>query len=234
MTKFMNKAATLIVFACAGMSLSAAPAAPEGLYLMTRIMGSSLEIATYWFHDGTVVRNPTASVKSLNVPAERAAHPASVGTYQLAAGQLSLTFPSSNIKSRFEADSSGGGFGWDAGAFSPVEIFKPGATLDGTFSGGASVGGGAVMASNNITFRPDGTYERNSVSSFASRGSISAASGGSTGKDRGKYRIDGTALHMIPDGGKETIVMTFPFDDGTKGPAPRSIYYGAGIMSRVK
>jgi hypothetical protein len=233
--KKMNKITTIVWLTSAALTLTAAPAGPDGLYLMTRFQsGGSLEVATYWFHDGAVVRNPVASAKSLNLQAERAAHPAAVGTYQLQAGQLTLTFASSNIKSRFEADSRGGGFGWDAGAFSPVEIFKQGATLDGTFSGGASVGGGAVMGSTNITFKGDGTYASDSVTSFSSQGRTSGASGGSVGKERGKYRIDGTALHMIPDGGKETVSITFPYDDGSDGPAPRSVYLGGGLLKRVK
>lgn len=230
----MNKVLAMFALTCAAITLNAAPAAPEGLYLMTRIMGGGLEMATYWFHDGTVVRNPGASIRTLDVQAERAKSPASVGTYSLQAGQLTLTFGSSNIKSRFEADSVGRGFGWDAGAFSPVELFKPGATLDGTFSGGASVGGGALMGSSNITFKPNGTYERDSVTSFSSQGRTSAASGGSVGKEHGKYRLDGATLHMIPDGGKEKVVTSFPYDDGTTGPAPRSIYFGAVLMTRLK
>lgn len=230
----MNKLTTMFLLAFAGATLATAAGAPEGLYLMTRIQGSGLDVSTYWFHDGAVVRNPGVSAKNLDLPGERALHPNSVGTYALAGGQLTLTFPGSNIKSRFEADATGGGFGWDAGAFVPVEIFKPGATLEGTYSGGSSTGGGTLMGSTSITFRRDGTYVSDSATSFASQGRSSGASGESVSKVSGKYRIDGTALHMMPNGGKETVVMTFPYDDGTPGPAPRSVYYGAGMMNRQK
>ena len=238
----MNRLTTIILLACAGMSLTAAcgaavgaGGAPDGLYLMTRFqMGGGLEIRTYWFQNGTVVMNPVNSARNLDVQAERTTHPKAVGTYQLQAGQLTLTFPDSNIKARLEADSKGGGFGWNAGAFVPVEIFKPGATLDGTFSGGASVGGGALMGSTSITFKRDGTYESASLSSFSSQGRTSGASGGSVGAEHGKYRIDGTALHMMPNGGTEKVFTTFPYDDGTTGPAPRSVYFGGGLMMRAK
>jgi hypothetical protein len=238
----MNKLTTIILLACAGISLTAARAnpagtssAPDGLYLMTRFqMAGGLEIRTYWFHDGTVVMNPVASARTLDVQAERTTHPKAVGTYQLQGGQLTLTFPDSNIKARFEADAKGGGFGWNAGAFSPVEVFKTGATLDGAYSGGASVGGGAVMGNTTIIFKRDGTYSSESVSSFSSQGRTTAASGGSAAADRGKYRIDGTALHMMPNGGKETVFTTFPYDDGTEGPAPRSVYFGGGLLKRSK
>jgi hypothetical protein len=231
----LSKLTTIFLLAFAGLSLTAAPTtAPEGLYLMTRFQGGGLEIRTYWFHNGAVVMNPVASTRILDLPAERALHGKAVGTYALQAGQLTLTFPDSNIKARFEADSHGGGFGWNAGAFSPVEVFKPGATLEGTFSGGSSTGGGALMSSSNITFRRDGTYVSDSATSFSSQGRTSGASGESVGKESGRYRIDGIALHMIPNGGKETVVTTFPYDDGTTGPAPRSVYFGGGLMNHIK
>lgn len=202
----------------------------NGLYFMTRFwVGSGLETSAYRFQNGTVVRNPIGS----DVQAERATHPKDVGTYQLQGGQLQVNVAGSNHNAKFEPMDKGC-FGWDAGIFCPVEVFKPGTTLDGTFEGGASVGGGAVMSSTAITFKRDGTYESESAVSFSTQGRTTAVSGGSVGKERGKYRIDGTAMHMMPDGGKETVVSTFPWDDGTQGPAPRRVYFGGGMMNRLK
>ena len=65
-----------------------------------------------------------------------------MGTYTLLGGQLVMTTPGGDHKARFEVMDHGC-FGWDTGIFCPVEVFKPGATLEGTFEGGASVGGGA-------------------------------------------------------------------------------------------
>jgi hypothetical protein len=64
----MNKLTTMFLLGFAGISLNAAPAAPEGLYLMTRFQGGGLEIRTYWFHNGTVVMNPVASGSILVKP----------------------------------------------------------------------------------------------------------------------------------------------------------------------
>jgi hypothetical protein len=197
---------------------------------MTRFWpGSGLELATYYFHNGSVVLNPIAGGHSLDVEAERAAHPKAVGTYRLANGQLTLTFPGSNQTAKFEDEK--GCFGWDAGSFCPVEVFKPGTTLNTTFTGGASAGGGGVMSSTTITFKPEGTYQRDSVATFTSSSSASTVSGGSTGQESGRYRIDGTAMHLMPNGGKETVVTTFPYDDGTTGPAPRRVYFGGAMLS---
>lgn len=203
----------------------------EGLYFMTRLwQGSNLETATYWFHNGAVALNPVASIKSLDVQAERATHPNDVGSYRLQAGQLAITLPNGNHDVRFEPMDQGC-FGWDAGIFCPVEIFKPGATLDGTFEGGNS--SGAVASNITISFKGDGTYESKQVSSFSSKGTRTDASGGSMRTERGKYRIDGTALHMLPEGGKDQIFSTFPNDDHTAGPAPRSIYFSGIMLTRA-
>lgn len=205
----------------------------DGLYLMTRFWpGSGLELATYYFHNGSVVLNPIAGGNGLNVEAERAAHPKAVGTFRLANGQLTLALEGSNQTAKFEDDKKGC-FGWDAGIFCPVEVFKPGTTLNGTFTGGASSGGGgAVMSSTAIAFKPDGTYQRDSVGTFTTRTNASTISGGSTGQESGRYRIDGTAMHLMPNGGKETVVTTFPYDDGTTGPAPRKVYFGGAMLNR--
>ncbi|GAC1432437.1 MAG: hypothetical protein NVSMB6_30420 [Burkholderiaceae bacterium] len=204
----------------------------DGLYFMTRFwVGSGLETAAYYFQNGVVVLNPAIGGKNLDVAAERAVHPKGVGTYRLIGEQLTLTFDGSNKTAKF-IDDKQGCFEWDTGSFCHVEIFKPGTTLNGTFTGGASVGGGALMSSTDITFKPDGSYQRGSAASFSATGRTTASSGGATSQEQGKYRIDGIALHLMPDGGKETVVTTFPYDDGTTGPAPRKIYFGGGMLSR--
>ena len=201
----------------------------DGFYLMTRFwMNSGLEIASYWFRGGTVVKDPIGSGQTLDIEAERASHASDVMPYRVAGGQLTIGAQ----QAKLEPDKNGC-FNWDTGIFCPVEVFKIG-TIDGTFEGGASVGGGAVMSSTAITFKRDGTYSRDSVASFSSKGTKSTVSDGSTGSELGKYRIDGTALHLIPDGGKETVISTFPYDDGTAGPAPRRMYFSGGMLTRVK
>ncbi len=233
MTRLMKSAILCCIFssllACNGAS---AQGGLDGLYLMTRMSGSSLETATYFFHNGMLVKNPVGSSRAFDANAERASHPNDVGSYKLQGGQLTLAFPNDTRTAKFET--MNGGFGWDAGIFSPVEIFKPGTTLDGTFSGGNSVGGGAVMASSTIVFHPNGTYDNGMVNSFDSKSDKSEVSGGSQSSEHGRYRIDGTALRMTPDGGKETVYTTFPWDDGTPGPAPRAVYLGGNMMTRTK
>jgi hypothetical protein len=234
----VNKLIRIFLLACAGVTMwvpispaAAAGGAPDGLYIMTRFWSgnSSLEIAAYRFHEGTVVVNPIASNKNADPQTENAAHPKDVGTFRLDGGQLAISLPSGNQQSKVEP-SSNGCFSWNGGLFCPVKTFSPGTTLDGTFSGGASITGGA--SSSTITFKPDGTYDRKSVGTISSKGATTYVSGSSAGTEHGKYRIDGTAIHMIADGGKETVVSTFPYDDGSKGPAPRRMYLGGLMLKR--
>lgn len=213
---------------------SAIAANLDGMYLMTRFWPSSgLEMAAYAFNNGDVVMNPVGSDKTVNVAAERALHPNQVGKFKIEGNQLVVVMNGSTKRSKFEPQSKGC-FGWDAGIFCPVKPFSAGTTLDGTFSGGASVGGGAAMSGTTITFFKNGTYQRESVGSVASRGSRTAVTGGSVGNERGKYRIDGAALHLLPDRGKEAVFSTFPYDDGSKGPTPRRVYFGGTMLKRIR
>ena len=241
----MNRIKNFLVVACIcgtlfGCNATAQRGGLDGLYFMTRFSTfAGLETSTYLFHDGTVVRNPIGGGRTPDVAAERAVHPDDVGSYKLAGGQLTFTFSGSPHTAKYETMK--GGFGWDAGIFSPVEIFKSGATLDGTFTGGNSVGvtsgstaGTSLIASTDIVFHRDGSYQSGTVTSVSSRNSTSQVSGGGQSGESGRYHIDGTSMHMTPNGGKEVVFTCFPWDDGTAGPTPRAVYLRGTMMTRAK
>ncbi|WP_257388619.1 copper resistance protein NlpE [Tahibacter caeni] len=200
---------------------------PHGLYLMTRYSVGTLTLEAYRFADGAVVRNPIAAVDEIE--RERTQRPQDVGTYRLDGGKLVMTFDRRPLSSEYERE-DGGCFGWDGGSFCPVEPFASGARIDGVYTGGASVGGGAVMSAATLTLRGDGSYALSSVGSV--RTGTEAGSFGSSAEEQGRYRIDENALTLIPSGGAEKRFSSFPYDDGSAGPAPRRIYFGGGMLKR--
>jgi hypothetical protein len=228
MRKIVLFTLVLLLAGCAGAST------PDGLYLMTRFWPSSgLEIKSYRFEGDHVVVNPVAAGKHVDLDAERAVNPKNVGTFKRDGADLVLTFDGKDQRAKFKATDHGC-FDWNAGTFCPVTPFPSGTKLDGTFEGGASVGGGALISALEITFKPDGTYTTSSAVSYSSTSATSNVSGGSTGGERGTYAIDGTSLTLTPESGKPRTVSTFPYDDDTKGPQPRRLFFGGGMLKRIR
>lgn len=190
---------------------------PEGLYLMTRSAFGGLSTEAYRFADGAVVRNPIAPDQQ---------RPEDVGTYAIDGSRMTMTFAGRPGTSEIEPG-DGGCFFWDMGNFCPVGAFEDD-TLDGTYSGGASVGGGAVASTVSVKFAPDGSYE------ISSQGSVSTADAGAIGSagERGRYEIDGNLLTLTPEGGAPRSLTTFPYDDGSEGAQPRRIFFGGGMLKR--
>ena len=195
-----------------------ASAEPDGLYLMTRMAyGGSLETTAYRFEDGKVIRNPIAL---------QLQKPEDVGTYSIEGANMSMTFAGNTTTNDIEAGNEGCFF-WDMGNFCPVGEFDDD-TLDGTFTGGASAGFGAVSSAMSVTFKPDGTYTLSSIGAVVT----SEGSAGSTGEESGSYEIDGTVLTLTPDGGAARSLTTFPYDDGSEGAQPRRMFFGGGMLKR--
>lgn len=208
----------------------------DALYIMTRFWPAtgSLEIASYWFGpDGVVVRNPTGDPASLDVEAERRARPRDVGTYAWDGDTLTTTFDGRSSSAEVERD--GDCFIADMGTYCPVEPVGA-ATIEGTFTGGVGsyAGGGSAISSATIAFDDDGTYTLATAGSVTGSTDASTVSGGGTGGERGRYRFEGTALHLEPEGGAPRVVSTFAYDDGSEGPAPRRLYFGGAMLKRIE
>ena len=193
---------------------------PDGLYLMTRYAFGGLSTEAYRFDDGTIVRNPIA-------PAEQREQ--DVGTYTVDGDSMTVTMGGGKPATSKVEPGDSGCFFWDAGNFCPVEGFDV-ETLDGRFTGGASVGGGAVSSAMTITFEPDGTYKLSSIGGI----STAEASAGSSHEESGTYSIDDTVLTLTPNGGTPRTLTTFPYDDGTEGVKPRRMFFGGGMLKRIE
>jgi len=82
--------------------------------------------------------------------------------------------------------------------------------------------------------KPDGTYTLGTAGSISSASDASSVSGGSSGEERGRYRFDGTALHLEPEGAAPRVISTFAYDDGTEGEQPRRLYFGGAMLKRIE
>ena len=218
------------------LSVSPALAAdPDGLYLMVRVlMGSSPEISGWYFKNGKVSNRPLGNVANFDFGAAAKANPDKTGTYTMAGKKIIMNWANGKKSEGDYEPGDHGCFYWDMGSFCPVKPFPAGTKLSGQFEGGASAGYGAVSNATTIVFSPDGTYKSSSAASLKSESSNGTQlAGGATGSESGTYSINGTTMTMT-GGGKTRQVLTFPYDDGTSGPAPRRIMFDAIMMKHTK
>lgn len=233
MFKIGARISTLILMIV--LSVAPALANPDGLYLMTRyIPGSSLEIQGWYFKGGRLSNLPLGNVANFDFNAAAKAHPDRTGTYTISGKTMTINCANGKKSEGSYEPGDQNCFYWDMGNFCPATPFPPNTKLSGVFEGGASAGYGAVANAHTITFNPDGTYKMSSAASLKSEVSNGTQlQGGATGEESGTYSISGTTM-TLTGGGKTRQVLTFPYDDGTKGPAPRRIMFDAIMLKHTK
>lgn len=216
------------------LSIGPALADPDGLYLMTRyIMGSSLEIEGWYFKGGKLSNRPLGNVTNFDFNAAAKARPENTGSYVISGKKMTISWANGKKSEGDYEPGDHGCFFWDMGNFCPAKPFPPGTKLSGVFEGGASAGYGAVANAHTLTLNADGTYKMSSAASLksdAKNGSQLYA--GSSGDESGTYSIAGTTMTMT-GGGKTRQVLVFPYDDGSKGPAPRRLMFDAIMMKHT-
>ncbi len=211
------------LFLALSLVLLAAPvlaqAQPSGLYLFTRVWSGSLEIDGFLFDGNSVVRSPVGQGGD-DAPAEDR------GTVAVNGGTMTIAWgDGSNDEGSFSPDASGC-FSYDGGLFCPAKRYA-GETLDGTFSGGASIPG--AISSFTVTFNGDGTFRSNGLSQFF----VGDGSTGSTSEDTGRYSIGDTAITFSGVNSETWSVTSFPYhDDYEGGENPNRIYLGGLILTR--
>lgn len=225
--------ARLLVLAVAAMVIAAAGAAradgPNGLYLMTRMWpGAGLETKGWFFRDGQVSQAPQGDLDRFDFRAAAAAKPNVTGRYTLGGDKMTVAWANGKTTTAEVEPGTDGCFFWDMGLFCPARPFPADTRLDGVFTGGASAGGGAVASARTLKLGADGRYTLDSL------GAVSAGvtSAGSTAKESGTYAISGTRLDLRPDGGQPRQVLVFPYDDGSRGPQPRRLYFDGGMLKQ--
>lgn len=214
----------------------AALANPDGLYLMTRfIMGSSLEIQGWYFKNGKVSGRPTGNTAQFDFNAAAKANPDMTGTYSISGKKMTIKWANGKSSEGDYEPGDHGCFFWDMGNFCPATPFPANTKLSGTFEGGASAGYGSVSNAHTFNFTPDGKYTSSSAASLKSdpKASGDQLYAGASGSESGTYSISGTVMTMT-GGGKTRQVLTFPYDDGSKGPTPRRIMFDHIMLKHTK
>lgn len=208
-------------------------ATPDGLYLMTRFnsFSNSLEIKGWYFKNGQATYQPYGNLANYDFKAAAAKCPHAVGSYSISGNSMTINWANGKKSTGKYETKDNGCFNFDLGIFCPAKPFTS-STIDGTFTGGASVGGGAVANGTTITFSPNGTYKLNTAGSVSTTGREVGAFAGSVGSESGTYKLSGTTL-TLNGGGRTRQIVSFPYDDGTKGPQPRNIFYDGVILKRM-
>lgn len=205
---------------------------PSGLYLMTRIMGSSLEMQTWLFANGRFAQEPAQDISRFDFAAAERAAPGTTGAITISGDQWTLRWADgrSQTASHQSASPRERCFYWNAGLFCRVTSFVAGQGLDGTYSG--SLGAVGVGASRAYRFTPDGRYMLEVVGSVITTSQTSGASASSTDSERGRYVVGANSIVLQPDGGTPRALTAFPYEAGSTPLAPQQFYLGGFMLTR--
>ena len=202
----------------------------NGLYLRTKFAFGSLAMNALYVKDGQVALDPAGGVDKFDFAKARKASPSTVGTVQQNGRDMTVTWADGKSTTASLEKKDGGCFYWE-GLACPVKAFGRGEKLDGSFTGGASAGGGAVSSSRTLTLSKDGKYTLSSGGVVAPGGNVSGAAG-SFASETGTYDLSGNTLTLKPASGPARTILTFPYDDGTKGDQPRRMYFDGLMLKR--
>ena len=108
--------------------------------------------------------------------------------------------------------------------------FPRGWRLEGSYQGGASIGGG-TSSSSSLNFRRDGTYTRGSGVAVVTQGRSSAVTAGGTAAGAGTYEFDGFTL-TLRENGVERRLTVFPFGPRDAAGRPEHIFYEGLMIKR--
>lgn len=205
---------------------------PQGLYYMQKLWIATryLEKSCWYFApDGTFYENLTTGFS----PKDLEAHKGPKGTYQAGAGMLEVKW-SDGQSSKSELEIVPGGFNWDTGMYMPVEAFKSGQSIAGTYEGGSSFGGdgNSIIVSKTLSLNSDGTYAMTGISSATTTSDGTQARVGGQSDASGKWKLDGFMLELTGSDGQVTKHIAFPFDDAETPVYPDRVFVGGTMYKR--
>lgn len=210
-----------------------AKAGIEGAFLRVESFysGGSLSLSNQgWFFtkDGRFAKSPAGGFSFKEFPAAGETG----GTYWVAGGKITFAFADGSAPLTYDFEDKGDEVKWGGLGATRVEGLARGWRFDGEYEGGASIGGGALMSSNTLVFRRDGTFGRAAVASFKTTSDRSIVSGGATGADAGTYEFDGFSLTLRLAGGEVRKFTVFAFGDRDAAGRPEYLYRDGTMMRR--
>jgi hypothetical protein len=207
----------------------------EGAYLVvqTWFSGSSLSTSMEsWFftRNGRFSNAPSGGV-TLQALSSKPNATRNEGTYRIENGQLILTWADGREPwtSRYTGEPQSLTIGNRFASKWPG--FTKGWRMDGTYEGGASVGGGALASSGTLAFRRDGTFTRASSVSISTTGRTTEVSGGSTSSGGGTYEFDEYTL-ILRENGTEARFTVFAYGAQDAAGRPEQIFREGVMMKR--
>lgn len=209
----------------------------QGAYLtvQTWMFGTSLSTeSTGWFftNNGRFSRGPSGGV-NLAALAVKAQATRNEGSYWVQDGQLLLAWADGREPWRSAYQGADATVAIGNRTATRRTGFAKGWRFNGSCTGGASIGGGALSSSSTMQFNSDGTYQRQASAYIASVGRTSEVSGGTTSAASGTYAFDGYTL-TLQEGGKRRSFTVFAFGDFANPALPPEWIYREGTMMACK
>lgn len=225
----------LMACAAALAAISAGPAPVraaerDGLYVMTRVWGSSVEVAVWYFAGDRFVREPKTDIGNFDFAH---ADPKASGTVTVEGGRWTLRFGDGRVQAADfrAAQPAGQCFNWNGGLFCRVKTFEPGQMLAGSFTGG--LGNTNVGSTRTYRFAPDGTYQIDTSSSLSSSGVLNGAVVGISRGQGGRYSLGETTITLTGSDGTITVMTAFPYETTADPTRPDRLYIGGFMMKRI-
>lgn len=207
----------------------------EGAYLVVTIY-SYPSYTTYleaWFFtkNGRFTQGATGGF-SLQELSARPRPTKNDGTYWVENGELVMAWADGREqwRSRFNGQTKTIFIGSRTGTLQGA--FVRGWRMDGSYEGGASVGGGAVSSSNRLNFHRNGTYTRGAITNISSVGRETEVSGGAIGSAAGTYEFNGHTL-TLRENGIERKYTVFAYGQRDAAGRPEQIFWEGILVKRL-
>lgn len=192
--------------------------------------GISLNHVSYFFTaNGRFSASPSGGVNLASLAAQPAASRYE-GSYWIDGQELVMAWADGRKpwRSKYEGDAKSIVIG--SSFASRQSPFPRGWRLDGSYEGGASIGGG-TSSSSTIRFRRDGTFTRGSSVAIVSSTSRSEVTAGGSAAGGGTYEFDGFVL-TLRENGNERKFTVFAYGERDADGRPEHIFNQGLMMKR--